>query len=145
METYAAGFSHRAPWRLACLVLSLCLVSTHALAEDRGADHGITFELDVSAGEVLSERAQAALYQIVRESLEGAIRRGPPHTFSVVVAPRDAHLVMTIRDDAPGERRRRSIEVLEERARTLGAALSVAHNDAGSTTMLDLPIYAAPE
>jgi len=119
--------------------------AVNALAEDRGADHGITFELDVSAGEVLSERAQAALYQIVRESLEGAIRRGAPHMFSVVMAPRDAHLVMTIRDDAPGERRRRSIEVLEERARTLGAALSVAHNDAGSTTMLDLPIYAAPE
>jgi hypothetical protein len=52
---------------------------------------------------------------------------------------------MTIRDDAPGERRRRSIEVLEERARTLKAALSVAHDDAGSTTKLVLPIYAAPE
>jgi signal transduction histidine kinase len=120
--------------------------AVNALAEDRGSDHGITFELDVGAAEVLSERAQAALYQIVRESLEGAIRRGPPHTFSVVVAPRDAQaLVMTIRDDAPGERRRRSIEVLEERARTLGAALSVAHDDSGSTTKLDLPIYAAPE
>lgn len=121
--------------------------AVNALAEDRGGDHGITFELDVAAAEeVLSERAQAALYQIVRESLEGAIRRGPPNTFSVVVTPRDAQaLVMTIRDDAPGERRRRSIEVLEERARTLGAALSVAHDDSGSTTKLDLPIYAAPE
>ena len=119
--------------------------AVNALAEDRGA-HGITFELDVSAAEVLSERAQASLYQIVRESLEGAIRRGPPRTFSVVVAQRDAQaLVMTIRDDAPGERRRRSIEALEERARTLGAALSIAHDDAGSTTKLDLPIYAAPE
>lgn len=121
--------------------------AVNALAEDRGADHGIVFELDVSAAEALSERAQAALYQIVRESLEGAIRRGPPNTFSVVVAaPPDAQaLVMTIRDDAPSERRRRSIEVLEERARTLGAALSVAQDDAGSTTRLDLPIYAAPE
>jgi signal transduction histidine kinase len=119
--------------------------AVNALAEDRGTEHGITFELDVSAAEMLGDRAQAALYQIVRESLEGAIRRGPPHTFSVVVAPREQALVMTIRDDAPGERRRRSIEVLEERARTLGAALSVAHDDAGSTTKLDLPIYAAPD
>ena len=38
---------------------------------------------------------------------------------------------MTIRDDAPSERRRRSIEVLEERARTLGAALAVEHDDDG--------------
>jgi signal transduction histidine kinase len=119
--------------------------AVNALAEDRGDEHGITFELDVSAAEVLGERAQAALYQIVRESLEGAIRRGPPRTFSVMVAPREQALVMTIRDDAPGERRRRSIEVLEERARTLGALLSVEHDDAGSTTKLDLPIYAAPE
>jgi signal transduction histidine kinase len=120
--------------------------AVNALAEDRGAEHGITFELDVAAAETLGERAQAALYQIVRESLEGAIRRGPPRTFSVVVARDDPQaLSMTIRDDAPGERRRRSIEVLEERARTLKAALSVAHDDSGSTTKLVLPIYAVPE
>jgi len=54
-------------------------------------------------------------------------------------------LEMTIRDDAPGERRRRSIEVLEERARTLGAALSIEHADGGSTLRLVLPVYAASE
>jgi two-component system sensor histidine kinase NreB len=120
--------------------------AVNALAEDRGAEHGITFELDVAAAETLGERAQAALYQIVRESLEGAIRRGPPHTFSVVVARDDPQaLAMTIRDDAPGERRRRSIEVLEERARTLGAALAVGTTDDGSTLRLELPDYAASE
>ena len=44
-------------------------------------------ELDVAAAEALGERSQAALYQIVREALEGAIRRGPPKTFSVRIAP----------------------------------------------------------
>jgi acid phosphatase len=38
METYAAGFSCRAPWRLALLVLSYCLISTHVVAEDREPD-----------------------------------------------------------------------------------------------------------
>ena len=38
---------------------------------------------------------------------------------------RGARSRSTIHDDAPGERRQRSIEVLEERARTLGAAMSV--------------------
>ena len=52
---------------------------------------------------------------------------------------------MTIRDDAPSERRRRSIEVLEERARTLGAALHVEHDDDGTTMRLVLPIYAVSE
>ena len=40
------------------------------------------------AREALGERTQVALYQIVREALEGAIRRGPPTTFGVrVVEP----------------------------------------------------------
>jgi signal transduction histidine kinase len=120
--------------------------AVNALIEDRGIEHGIKIELDVVAAEVLGERAQAALYQIAREALEGAIRRGPPETFSILVEPGDSQsLTMTIRDDAPGERRRRSIEVLEERARTLGAALSLDHDDGGSTLRLVLPIYAAPE
>jgi two-component system, NarL family, sensor kinase len=121
-------------------------MAVRALGEDRGIEHGIHVDLDVAAAEALGERAQAALYQIVREALEGAIRRGPPKTFSVAIAPGHAQtLEMTIRDDAPGERRRRSIEVLEERARTLGAALSVEHDDDGSTLRLVLPVYAASE
>ena len=121
-------------------------MAVRALGEDRGIEHEIQVDLDVVAAETLGERAQAALYQIVRESLEGAIRRGPPKTFSVRIARRgEQSLEMTIRDDAPGERRRRSIEVLEERARTLGAALSVENDDDGSTLRLVVPVYAASE
>jgi signal transduction histidine kinase len=54
-------------------------------------------------------------------------------------------LEATIRDDAPGERRRRSIEVLEERARTLGAELSVEQTDDGTTMRLVLPTYATSD
>src|SRR4051795_3994758 len=100
-------------------------MAVQALTQNRGLEHGIQAELDVAAAEVLGERAQAALYQIVREALEGAIRRGPPQTFSVAVTRGDTgSLDVLITDDAPSERRRRSIEVLEERARTLGAALT---------------------
>ncbi len=117
-----------------------------ALAQDKGMEHGIQVEIDVTAAEVLGERAQAALYQIVREALEGAIRRGPPQTFSVRITHRaDDSLDVTIHDDAPGERRRRSIEALEERARTLRATLTFEHENAGSTMRLVLPIYAGTE
>ena len=117
-----------------------------ALAQEKGMEHGIEVNLDVAAAEVLGERAQAALYQIVREALEGAIRRGPPKTFDVSVTqdPQGA-LDVLITDDAPSERRRRSIEVLEERARTLGAALHVEHDDSGTTMRLVLPVYAVSE
>ena len=120
--------------------------AVNALAEARGMEHGIQVEIDVAAAESLGERAQAALYQIVREAFEGAIRRGPPKNFSVRASLGESdRLEATIRDDAPGERRRRSIEVLEERARTLGAELSVEQTDDGSTMRLVLPTYAGSE
>ena len=118
-----------------------------ALTQDKGIEHGIQVEVDVAAAELLGERAQAALYQIVREALEGAIRRGPPQTFSVRISHRrgDDSLEVTIHDDAPGERRRRSIEALEERARTLHATLTFEPVDAGSTMRLVLPVYAGTD
>jgi two-component system NarL family sensor kinase len=116
------------------------------LAQDRGIEHGIRFEIDVAEAESLGERSQAALYQIVREAFEGAIRRGPPRTFSVrLVKTATGTLEATIHDDAPGERRKRSIEVLEERARTLHATISVDQDDVGTTMTLVLPAYAVSE
>jgi signal transduction histidine kinase len=118
-----------------------------ALTQDKGIEHGIQTEIDVAAAELLGERAQAALYQIVREALEGAIRRGPPQTFAVRIVHRagDDSLEVTVHDDAPGERRRRSIEALEERARTLHATLTFEHEAEGSTLRLVLPVYAGTE
>ena len=121
-------------------------MAVHALAESRGMEHGIQMEVDVAAADALSERTQAALYQIVREALEGAIRRGPPTIFAVTVAPAEPESwCVVVRDNAPGERRRRSIEVLEERARTLGATLAVEQGDDGTVMTLDLPGYATGE
>jgi signal transduction histidine kinase len=120
--------------------------AVNALAQDKGIEHGIQMTLDVAAAEMLGERTKAALYQIVREALEGAIRRGPPKTFSVCIVPtKPDSLEVRITDDAPGERRRRSIEVLEERARTLGAALITEHDGGRSTMRLVLPVYAGSE
>jgi signal transduction histidine kinase len=118
-------------------------MAVNALAQEKGIEHKMKIELNVGAAEVLGERTQAALYQIVREALDGAIRRGPPQTFSILIEPEQQTLAVTIRDDAPSERRRRSIEVLEERARTLGAVISVDHDEHGSTMRLVLPMYAA--
>jgi signal transduction histidine kinase len=119
--------------------------AVRALAEQRGLDYGIRTELDVDAAEGLGEHSQAALYQIVREALEGAIRRGPPTTFSVRVERVREGVETTIVDDAPGERRKRSIEVLEERARTLRAHLTVEHHDERTTLRVVLPTYAGTD
>lgn len=121
-------------------------MAVNALAQARGSEHGIQVEIDVAAAESLGERSQAALYQIVREAFEGAIRRGPPKNVSIRVVATDAGtLEVAIHDDAPGERRKRSLEVLEERARTLHGVLSVEQGDDGTTMRLVLPTYAGSE
>ena len=120
--------------------------AVRALAEQRGMEHGIRFEMEVDAADALGERSQAALYQIVREALEGAIRRGPPSVFTVRISRReDGGIETAIRDDAPGERRRRSIEVLEERARTLGGTIDLEQADEGTTMVVVVPGYAGTE
>ncbi|MFN2627705.1 MAG: sensor histidine kinase [Gaiellaceae bacterium] len=120
-------------------------IAVRGLAEQRGLEHGIRMELDVEAADALGERTQAALYQIVRESLDGAIRRGPPQHLSVLVSRTSDGIETVIVDDAPGERRRRSIEVLEERARTLGATLAFVHREDGTSLRIVLPPYAATD
>ena len=116
-----------------------------ALGESRASEHGIALAFDVGAVDALGEREQAALYQIAREALEEAIRRGPPSRFEISATTDAESLHLVIRDDAPSERRRRAIEVLGERARTLGAALALENDDAGTTMILDLPLRRASQ
>src|SRR5262249_58705541 len=104
-----------------------------ALTQSRCREHRIEVSLDVSRIDELGERTQAALYQIVREALEEAIRRGPPSRFEVAASVDvPGTLQLVIRDDAPTERRRRALEVMGERARTLGATLTLEHEVGGT-------------
>ena len=118
-------------------------IAVRALADRKGQEHEIRIDTDVQAGDALDDHEQAALYEIVRESLDGAIRRGPPSRFRVTVTRVDGRIELRIVDDAPAERRKRSVEALEERARTLGASLTLSHDETGSTLVLVLPRYGA--
>jgi two-component system, NarL family, sensor kinase len=110
-----------------------------ALAQSRGREHRIEITLDVAPIDSLGEQTQAALYQIVREALEEAIRRGPPSRFEVsATSDVPGTLNLVIRDNAPTERRRRALEVMAERARTLGANLTLDHDVGGTTMSLEL-------
>jgi signal transduction histidine kinase len=115
-----------------------------ALAEQLGLEKRIQIDVSADAAEALAEKAQAGLYQIIRDALHGAIRRGPSR-ISVRVEERDDGRVETlISDDAPGERRRATFEPLEERARTLNGHLDVEQGEDGGTTVrVTLPAYAA--
>jgi nitrate/nitrite-specific signal transduction histidine kinase len=72
-----------------------------------------------------------------------AVRRGPPKHLSVVVREgTDGTFETVIEDDAPGERRRRSLDELAERARTLNGQLTFEQGEGGGTTVrVALPPY----
>src|SRR6266545_235092 len=117
--------------------------AVRALTDQIEVAHDVHVELDVDAAERLAEQTQAALYQIIREAVNQAVRRGPPQTLSVTIrSTNDGGVETAISDDAPGERRRRSLEEMEERARTLNGDLTVDQPEGGGTTVrVVLPPY----
>jgi signal transduction histidine kinase len=118
--------------------------AVRALTDQIELAHRVRVEVDVEAAEQLADKTQAAMYQIIREALDQAVRRGPPQTLSVTMRQTpDGGVETAIADDAPGERRRRSLEELAERARTLNGVLTVDQGEeAGTTIRVVLPPYA---
>jgi signal transduction histidine kinase len=120
--------------------------AVQALADQVGVSHRVRVDLDVDAAEALAERAQIVLYQMIRESLDAAIRRGPPTRISVAIGEMNGGAVETvITDDGSGERRRRVFEALEERARTLQGRVDVdrSSDEGGTVVRITLPPYTA--
>jgi two-component system, NarL family, sensor kinase len=115
----------------------------HALAEQVGIVNRLRVDLDVEDAGRLGETAQVAVYTIVRELLDQAVRRGPPTTVSVEMrATPDGGLVTTVADDAEPERRRRSFEAIEERVKQLHGTIEVEADGGGTRIVVKLPPYA---
>jgi two-component system, NarL family, sensor histidine kinase UhpB len=116
--------------------------AVRALAERIGIDESVKVEVDVAAGEELVERAQVALYQLIREALGQALGRRPT-TISVTLADlADSGADLRVADDGHLERRRGSAEALEERVRPLSGRLEVERTEIGTTVSVLLPAYA---
>jgi signal transduction histidine kinase len=115
-----------------------------AFADQVGLSNQVQFDLDVDAGGHLAEKAQVALYQIIREAVTQAIRRGPPTRIAIRVAQSDGEIATEIADDGTGERRRRTFEAIEERARTVNGRVDIgAGMNGGTSVRIVLPTYAA--
>jgi signal transduction histidine kinase len=113
-----------------------------ALADQLGMSNGIQIDLDVEAAETLTEHAQVAVFQLIREALHHAIRRGPPTRIAVRVAEASGNIEAVISDNAPGERRRASYEEIAERARSLNGRMSVdSGKDGGTVVRVLFPPY----
>jgi signal transduction histidine kinase len=117
--------------------------AVRALADQLGMSNRIQIDLEVDAAEGLSEHAQVAIFQIIREALHQAIRRGPPTRVSVRVAEvGGGGIEAVIADDAPGERRRASFDAIAERARSLSGRMTVDPGpDGGTAVRIVFPPY----
>lgn len=119
--------------------------AVRAFAEQVGLSNQVQVDLDLDAADKLAEKAQVGLYQIIREAVTQAIRRGPPTKIAIRVEQVGGEIATEIADDGAGERRRRSFEAIEERARTLNGRLTIGGGEegAGTAVRVVLPSYAA--
>jgi signal transduction histidine kinase len=118
--------------------------AVRALGDQIEQSHRVTVSTNVRDGERLGEKTQAALYQIIREAVNQAVRRNPENIEVAVGELDDGGFAVEISDDGVGERRRASIEEIEERVRVLNGRFSVEHGDDGGTMVrVVIPGYVA--
>jgi two-component system NarL family sensor kinase len=116
-----------------------------ALTRRLSARHDVAIDLDVSQASDLGENAAVALYQILREAAEQAVRRGPPTRIEISLRATDTGgIELVVADDGPPERRAAVLEALAERAATLnGRFSSEVRYPRGSTVRIEVPPAAA--
>jgi two-component system NarL family sensor kinase len=114
--------------------------AAEALARRLSARHDVEIDVDVDQVE-LGENAAVALYQILREATEQAVRRGAPSRIEIALRPSGpGGLELVITDDGPPERRAAVLEALADRAATLNARFSSeVRYPRGSTIRIDVP------
>jgi signal transduction histidine kinase len=113
------------------------------LAERHTARRGVVFDLDVSAGDDLGEGAQSGLYQIVRDALDQAVRRGPPARVRISILAVDSGVELQIEDDGAEERRVAVLAALSERVGELNGTFTSETDVAGTRISIRLPPSAA--
>ena len=116
-----------------------------ALARRMSSRHEVEIALDLEPADELGENAAVALYQILREAVEQAVRRGTPSRIEIALNPTDTGGVeLVVADDGPPERRAAVLEAFAERAATLnGRFSSEVRYPRGSTLRIDVPPAAA--
>jgi len=111
-----------------------------ALARRVSTRRTVQIAVDVEAGDELGEHAQAGLYQIVREAIDQAVRRGAPTVEVRLRTTNAGGAELSVSDDGTPERRSVVLEALAERAATLNARFtSEARWPRGSLIRVELP------
>ena len=109
------------------------------LAERTAGRRGSSVEVAID-DEGVGEGARSSLFQVIREALDQAIRRGPPSAVSVSLRRTSADGVeLVISDDGAPERRQAVIDGLAERAAELNGTFHVRRDGPWTTVRIVLP------
>ena len=114
------------------------------LADRVGLRRGVAVTVDVPAGELLGEGARSGLYQIVREALDQAVRRGPPTSVTIALHQTAVGgVTLELADDGAQERRQAVLDGLSARANDLNATFAYERTEIATTIRITLPPSAA--
>ncbi len=113
------------------------------LAERHTARRGVEFDLDISGGGDLGEGVQSGIYQIIRDAVDQAVRRGPPGRVRIMLVASDAGVELRIEDDGGEERRAAVLVALAERVDELNGTFTSETGASGTTVAIRLPPSAA--
>ena len=113
------------------------------LAERTAGRLGAELAVDVDDAE-LGDGAQSSLFQVIREALDQAVRRGPPRRLEIVVrrTPKGG-VELVVSDDGAPERRQAVLDGLAERAAELNGTFEASRADDRTTIRVVLPPSAA--
>ena len=113
------------------------------LAERTAGRRGASLEIEID-DEELGEGASSSLFQVVREAIDQAVRRGPPTAVRVTLARTPAGGVrLEVSDDGAPERRQAVIDGLAERAAELNGTFDALRDGPWTTIRIVLPPSAA--
>ena len=114
------------------------------LADRVGSRRGVVVEVDLPAADLLGEGARSGLYQIAREALDQAVRRGPPSRVSITLEQTSVGgVTLELADDGAQERRQAVLDGLAGRADDLNATFSYERTESATTIRVTLPPSAA--
>jgi signal transduction histidine kinase len=109
------------------------------LAERTAGRRGATLDVAIE-DEGLGGGARSSLFQVVREALDQAIRRGPPSAVSVsLTRTRSGGVELVVSDDGAPERRQAVIDGLAERAAELNGSLEASRDGRWTRIRLVVP------
>jgi signal transduction histidine kinase len=113
------------------------------LAERTVGRRGASVTLAIDDAE-LGEGMRSSLFQVIREALDQAVRRGPPSTVSISLARTGSGGVeLVVADDGAPERRQAVIDGLAERAAELNGTFEARRDGSLTTIRLVAPPSAA--